>query len=156
MAKYPLEPLARLREGKAEQAARALAGSVRTREGATRGVRAAEVRRDAHGAAVSAVHRGELEALAKGELHARDLARTDAWGVRVGAEKAALAGVVERAQATETKAREDENAAQRALTSRQADAQVVDGHRRRWEGEVSRRLEAREEEASFEAWRPKR
>jgi hypothetical protein len=156
MAKYPLEPLARLRDDKAGQAARALAGSVRAREGAARGVRAAEVRRDAHVAAVSAVHTGELEALAKGELCARDLARSDAWGVRVGAEKAALAGVVERARATETKARADEAAAQHLLTSRQADAKVVDGHRRHWEGEVARRLEAREEEASFEAWRPKR
>jgi hypothetical protein len=156
MAKYPLEPLARLRQEKAEQAAQALAESVRKREGATRGLRAAEVRRDAHGAAVSTARQAELLALAKGELRALDLARTDAWGVRVAAENAAHKGMVERAQAAEAQARGQETSARQALSSRQADAEVVVGHRRRWEGEATRLQAAREEEAAFEAWRPKR
>ena len=154
--RYPLEPLARVRAGRADEAARALAGTVRVREHASRVVQAAEARRVAHGSAAGAVRERELASLARGDLRAADLARADAWSFRVQAEKAALEGAAERARAEESKAREGEKAAQVTLASRQAEAEVVAGHRQRWQNERSRRLEAREEEASFEAWRPKR
>ena len=154
--RYPLEPLARLRDGKAEEAAQALAGSVRAREEASLAVRAAEARRDAHGSAAAAVRERERATLARGELRAADLARADAWSFRVAAEKIALGAAVESARAGESKAREGEKSAQGTLAARQAEAEVVAGHRRRWEGERSRRLEAREEEAPFEGGRPKR
>jgi hypothetical protein len=154
--RYPLEPLIRLRDGKAGEAARALAESVRVREEATRVVRAAESHRDAHGASVAAVKERERASLLRGDLRAADLGRGDAWSLRANAEKTALEAAVGRARADETKASDGAKAAQADLAARQAEAEVVAAHLRRWEGERSRWLEAREEEASFEAWRPKR
>ena len=156
MAKYPLEPLAFLREKKADQAGRALAGAVLERERAGRAVRATEQRREAHVRAAVQTRAAERAALGRGELRVADLAREDAWRLRAEAEAAALAAAVGRARAAEAKAGEDVRAAQESLASRRADVNVVARNRAQWEGERARRTEAREEEASFEAWRPKR
>jgi hypothetical protein len=156
MAKYPLEPLLALREKKVESATSELAGAMRGREAAARTLRAAEVRRDAQAQAAARIRAVELEALAKGELCARDLARVDAWGVRVAAERAALAASVDRAATADRAAREVEGEARGALAVRHADAQVAEAHHERWTEERRKTVEAREEEASAEAWRPKR
>jgi hypothetical protein len=156
MPKYPLEPLAALREKKVERATTELAGALRTREAAARTLRTAEARRDAQEQAAARVRAAELEALAKGELRARDLARVDAWGVRAGAERAALVTIVDRAATAEGTAREAEAQAQASLVVRHADARVVEVHRERWNEERRKDLEARDEQASEEAWRPKR
>jgi hypothetical protein len=156
MAKYPLEPLASLREKKADEAGRALATAVAERERAGRALRAAEQRREAHARAVERVRTEESKALGRGELRAADLARADAWRLRTNAEAATLAGAVERALAAETKATQEVRAAQGGLALRRAEVNVVASGRARWEAERARHAEAREEEASFEAWRPKR
>jgi hypothetical protein len=156
MPKYPLEPLAELREKKADEAKRRLAEAVRKREAAARTLRAAEMRREAQARAVLAVRKAELEALARGELRAQDLARADAWAIRAAAERKVLGGAVDRAASAEAKARDDERAAQGAMATQRAEVRVVTLHRARWDDQRLRGLEAREEEAASEAWRPKR
>jgi hypothetical protein len=153
MPKYPLEPLAELRKKKVEEASLAVAEAARKREAAARALRGAEARREAAARAASAVRTAELEALSRGDLRARDLARAHAWAARAAAEQEALAGVVRRAGAVEAQAREHERTMQGTLTSRSADARVVDGHRERWNDGQRRGVEAREEEALSEAWR---
>jgi hypothetical protein len=155
MPKYPLEPLAALRARRAEAAALELAGAIRDREAAARTLRVAELRRDGHARVVSAVRGAERDALGRGELCARDLARADAWGIRAALERQLLAGAVGRAETAAASASAHEREAQEAVASRRADAHVVAGHRARWNEGERRRVEAREEEASSEAWRPK-
>ena len=156
MPKYPLEPLAELRKKKVEEATQALADAVRKREAAARALRGAEVRREAAARAATGVRTAELEALGRGDLRARDLARQHAWAARAAAEQEALAAVVRRAGAAEAKARDHEQEVQGTLASRSADARVVTGHRERWNEEQRRGVEAREEEALSEAWRRQR
>jgi hypothetical protein len=156
MPKYPLEPLAALREKKVDEAAHALAAAQQHRQRAEGERHAAELRREGHARAVAAVYEVERAALAEGALRASDLARSDAWALRVAAEGAALARDVGRAAELEAKAQEAEEAARSRASLRQAEAQVVAGHRARWEAEHLRNREARDEEASFEAWRPDR
>ena len=156
MPKYPLEPLVALREKKVEEAATELAEAIRRREAAGRALRAAEARREAQARVVAGIRGAELEALSEGRLRARDLARTDAWGARAAAERDALTAAVQQAGAAEAKAREGEGEAKAGVTARRAEARVVEAHRERWDDDRRRGLEAREEEASAEAWRPKR
>jgi YscO-like protein len=156
MPRYPLEPLAELREKKAEEATTALGDALRQHEAATKSVRTAEVRRDGHARDVAERRKAELAALGRGELHARDLARADAWSARVASERATLDAAVDRALTAEGKAAERAHAAHEEVASRHADVKLVDGHRERWEDENRRRAEAREEEASADAWRPRR
>jgi hypothetical protein len=156
MPKYPLEPLVALREKKVEEAATELAEAMRRREAAGRALRAAEARREAQARVAAGIRGAELEALSEGRLRARDLARTDAWGVRAAAERDALTAAVQRAGAADAKAREGEGEAKAGVAARRAEARVVGAHRERWDDDRRRGLEAREEEASAEAWRPKR
>jgi flagellar biosynthesis chaperone FliJ len=156
MPRYPLEPLADLREKKADEATAALGEARRRQEAAARSVRAAEVRSEGHARDAAERRKAELAALARGELHARDLARADAWGVRIAAERAALETAVDSAQRTETRAAEGVEAARDEAAARHTDAKLVEVHRQRWEDENRRRAEAREEEASADAWRPRR
>jgi hypothetical protein len=153
--KYPLEPLAGLREHQADEAVRGLASAVRAREEATRARVAAQARRDEHLQDAARVCAAEGEALTRGELTAADLARADAWAVRVAADRAALEAGIRQAHAAETASRDEERAAQAAAAARRADAEVVEKDRARWNAALRRSVEAREEEASFEAWRPK-
>jgi hypothetical protein len=156
MPKYPLEPLAEMRRQKVEEATAALAGAVRKREAAARALRGAEVRRETAARVASRVRTAELEALTRGDLRALDLARAHAWAARTAAEGEALAGVVRRAEAAEAVARDHERDAQGGLATRRAEALLVEGHRDRWNEQHRRGVEAREEEASSEAWRPRR
>jgi hypothetical protein len=156
MPKYPLEPLAAVRKKKVEEATASLAEAVRTREAAARALRGAEIRRDAAARVAAGVRKAELEALARGDLRAHDLARAHAWAARTAVEQEALSGVVRRAVVAEAKARDHEREVQAALASRSADAHVVARHRERWNEDHRRAVEAREEEALSEAWRPRR
>jgi hypothetical protein len=151
--RYALEPLAKLRDEKVDEAARGLATAVRERDAAERTRRAAETRREAHEAAATEVRATEREALQRGELRAVDLALADGWEVRVAAERATLVADVERAGAAESRAREAESQAQRQVAERQADAQVIAKDRARWQDAVRKRVEAKEEEEAAEAYR---
>jgi hypothetical protein len=154
--RYPLEPLAKLREDQAEAAVRGLAKAVAGRDAAERARRSAEERRNAHEAAAERVRRGELEALGRGELRAGDLARAGAWETRVATEGEAMASEVIQARGVEALARDAEHAARTEVATRKAGAQVVDADRARWRDGLRRKAEAKEEEAAEEAFRRER
>ena len=154
--KYPFSQLAALRNKKVDDAANELANKTTARAAAERDRRAAEDRRDAHEAAAARVREGEANALARGELRAADLARANAWEVRIGAESAARVSEVDRARASEAGALEGEQRTRALLTSRRADADVVTKDQARWSHRLRKHAEAKEEEAASEAWRPKR
>jgi hypothetical protein len=153
---YPLEPLANLRECQVDDAVRGLATAVSQREAAARRTRAVALAAESHGAAVDGVKRAEREALGRGELTAGDLAHAHAWGLRMEAERAALAAEQERARAAESAAGEVEGRSREELARRRADADVVAKDRARWETGQRKRADAKEEEAMAEAFRPKR
>jgi hypothetical protein len=154
--RYPLEPVAELRESKVDHAVRGLAVAIAGRDEAERGRRAAEDSRVSHDTAASGVRSAEADALARGELSVADLARADAWEVRVAAERAALTAEVDRTRAAEGRARAGEETARGEVASRRADARVIENDRARWTDAQRRQAEANEEEAASEAWRPKR
>ena len=154
--KYPLLPLSELRDRKIGEASGVLAAMVRAKDAAAARLRGALLRREGHAQVVAGMGKAELEALGRGELRARDLALADAWGVRTTAEQGALSSAVREAQAADAKALANRREAQSTVASRCADAQVVARHRARWDETRRRALEASEEEATFEAWRPGR
>jgi hypothetical protein len=152
--KYPLEPLAELRARRVDEAVGDLAAATRERDAAERRRLAAEREREAHDVGVERVRSAEAEALAQGGLRAADMAQAAAWEARVGAERDALASGVERARGEEAGARAGEGRAIDEVASRRAEARVVANDQARWDGVERKRAEAREEEASSEAWRP--
>jgi hypothetical protein len=154
--RYPLEPLAELRDRRVDQAVHELAASIAGRDEAERSRRAAEESRSSHNSAAQRARVAEADALARGELRVSDLARADAWELRVAAERAALTAEVDRARGAEHRAREGEHAARGEVASRQADAEVIEKDRARWADAQRRQSDARDEEAASEAWRPKR
>jgi hypothetical protein len=156
MPKYPLEPLAELRQKKVDEATAALAEAVGRHDAASSALRGAEFRRDAAAHAAANVRTAELDALARGDLRVRDLAQEHVWAARAAREQESLEAVVRRAAETEATARDRQNDAQQALGMRSADARVVEGHRDRWNEANRRGVEAREEEAWSEAWRQRR
>ena len=153
--KYPLEPLAELRDRRIDAAVGELAGAVREREKAERARAEAEQRRTSHEAASAEVRRGEADALARGELRAADLTRGGAWELRIAAERAKQDETVDRARGEEGRAIAGEKDAKGKVASAEADAKVVSRDREKWNDAVRRREEAREEEAAAEAWRRK-
>jgi hypothetical protein len=154
--RYPLEPVAELREAKVDQAVRGLAVAIAQRDQAERSRCAAEESRASHDAGAQLVRSAEAHALARGELRVSDLARAGAWELRVAAERAELMAEVDRARGAEGRAREGEATARGEVASRQADAQVLEKDRARWADAQRRLAEAKDEEAASEAWRPKR
>jgi len=153
--RYPLEPLAKLREDQAGAAVRGLAAAVAGRDAAERARRLAEQRREAHESASTRVRETEQEALARGELRVGDLARAGAWETRVASEGETMASAVERARSTETRARAVEQSAQGDVATRKAAVEVVGADRARWQDAHRKKADAREEEAAEEAFRRK-
>jgi hypothetical protein len=151
--RYPLEPLAKLREEQVDAAVRGLAAAVEGRNVAERARRTVEHRQDAHTAAASHVRVAEGEALERGELRAADLARAGAWETRVASEREAIASDVERAHLAETRARDAEHTAQGDVAARKAGAEVVAADQTRWREALRKKGEAKEEEAAEEAFR---
>jgi hypothetical protein len=154
--KYPLEALARARGAKVDSAVQSLAGAVRVREGAERDRQVAEARKDEHERVAHEVKAAERAALERGERSAADLARENAWAIRGAAERDALRASLEKARAAESAAESGQAGAQREVGARRADAKVVDAHRQGWEGARRASANAADEEASAEAWRPRR
>lgn len=152
--KYPLEPLAEVRDKKVDEAAGNLATTARERDAAKRRRLATEQKREAHASAAERVRTAEANALERGALRALDLAHADAWESRVAAEREKLASDVEHARADEERAHVAEEGARCELVSRTAEAHVVTKDRARWQDALRKRAESKEEEASSEARRP--
>jgi hypothetical protein len=156
LSKYPLEPLLRLRDRRVDVAAGELGRSTRALEEASRTRAAAQEACSRHHEAAADQRRVEGTALAAGELRAGDLAVAEAWGLRVEAEARALQGHTDAARADETRAEAHEREAKARLADRKVEAEQVHKHRARFDDARKKVAEARDEEASFEAWRPKR
>lgn len=154
--KYPLDPLLRLRDRQVELTAGELARSARAREDAERAHAAAELAQAQHRAAAAEMRAKEHDALARGELRAVDLATGEAWGLRVQGEDRILEGRAHATRENEAQAQAREREAKARLADRKVDAEIVHKHRGRFDEIQRRGAEARDEEASFEAWRPKR
>jgi hypothetical protein len=153
--KYPLEPLARLRTYKVDEAARELASAVRAREAAERRRHLAEGRRAEHDAMAAGVRASELDALMRGDRTAADLAQAGSWEVAIGVEQDRLTGEARQSQVDEVQSVDGLQRAHARVVSSQADAELVARDRTRWDAGEKQAREARDEEASFEAWRPR-
>jgi len=153
--KYPLDPLAKLREQHVDEATRELAEAVRAREAAEQRTRLAERERATAEERARLVREAERAKLEGGELKVADLQRADAWSVAVDEEQKQLAERVARASAVESDARTGEAQQRATVATRKADAQVVEKDRAKWTEKVHKDAQAREEEEAQEAWRPK-
>jgi hypothetical protein len=148
--RYPLEPLVELRERRAQEATKELAGAVVEREKAERVRAGAEGRRASHEAQARAVREVEADALSRGDLRVADLARADAWELRVASERAKHEEAVSRAHEEEGRSRESEKEARGRAVMKHADAEVIKKDRARWRETERKRGEAKEEEAASE------
>lgn len=155
-SKYRLELLVGFRDRRVDLAAGDHARSIRALAGAERTRATAEHAQREHREAAAALRCDEQTALAKGELRVADLAAGEAWGVRVESEDRVLRDRAEAARADEAKAQSDAERARTNLAERKVDADLVHKDRSRFDELQRKAIEARDEEASFEAWRPKR
>jgi hypothetical protein len=149
--KYPLEPLAKLRDQRVDDAERDLAGAVGARERAEGERSRAEQRARAHAEQARVLREAEAAALGRGELTVADLERLGAWERGVAADGETLARAVAERRAAEDGARDGERKAMEQVAARMADARVVERDRERWEDGDRKRAEAKEEEAAEEA-----
>jgi hypothetical protein len=154
--KYPLDPLKRLREDRADGAARELGAKVRVREGAEADKARAEAKRLEAEQAATQARAAERAALERGELKVADLARQDAWSVAVQMEKRTLEQAAAAAEQKAQLARSEETAARVVLGEKKAEAEVLVRDQSRWTDAQRKAREAAEEEEAAEAWRPKR
>jgi YscO-like protein len=153
--KYPLDPLAKLREQHVDEASRELAAAARARETAEQRTRLAEREKDAAEESARAVREAERAKLEGGELTVADLQRADAWGVAVAEETKRLEERVARAITAESEARTGEAQHRTTVATRKADAGVVEKDRAKWTEQARKDALGREEEEAEEAWRPK-
>jgi hypothetical protein len=154
--KYPLESLAAHRARQVEGAVEGLATAVHQRERAEQQRHAADQRKVELDARAARVLGHEREGLERGELRAEDLAHAHAWQLRHDSEVARAEEERRRTLAAEVDATQAETAARRHVAERRADADVVEKDRERWAAGRRKQLEAKEEEAMAEAFRPKR
>jgi chromosome segregation ATPase len=154
--KYPLDPLLKLRERQVDAATQKLAEAVGARQAAEKKREAAEAAKAKAEDRARELREKERDALEKGGLRAGDLHAGRAWEFAVEEERRRLAQQVDAASQGEKKARDTERGAQHDLASREADAEVVDQDKERFETKRKQAELAKEEEAANEAWRPKR
>jgi hypothetical protein len=154
--KYPLAFLSRFRDRQVDLTVGELARATRALKGAKQTHAAANEAQAKHREEAADMRAVEREALTRGELRAADLATGDAWGLRVQAEDHVLQGHADAARAKEGQAQSVERAARARLANRKVDADIVHKHRAHYDETQRKAAEARDEEASFEAWRPKR
>jgi colicin import membrane protein len=153
--KYPLDPLARLREKRVGDATRLLSDAIRARQEAERAEDAAQARRDDAVKDARATEDGEERALKSGELRAEDLARGAAWKLRAEAERAELDERLAKALSETRGAQVREVGAQDGVARARADAEVVARDRAKWEEAGRKKDEAAEEDSVDEALRGK-
>jgi hypothetical protein len=151
--RYPLDPLARLREKGVDDATKLLADAIRAREAAQRLEAAALARHDAAEENARVVIEGEEAALDRGELRTADLAMGAAWRARDERERAVLERRLARAVEGTEAASTVEQGAKGAVLNAHAQAEVVARDRTKWEGAERKRSGAAEEEAAAETFR---
>jgi colicin import membrane protein len=150
--KYPLNPLLKLRERQVEGATAELAKAITAREVAEAARVEAEQAEARAEAEAQAVRDAEANALERGELRAGDLHRAQAWEMGVAADQKRLEASVATAEQREAGAKDQEDAARRDLATREANAQVVEKDKSRFDDKSERVAAAKEEEAAAEAF----
>ncbi len=148
--KYPLEPLVKLRQRQVDGATEKLAYAIAERESAQRKRRAAEDERVRVDQAASAVRSAERDALEEGALRAGDLQRAQTWEIGIGEQKKRLAQQIATASQEEERAHTLEDRARTELASREADAELVDKDKARFDAKSLQLDLAKEEEAAAE------
>jgi hypothetical protein len=154
--KYPLECVAKARGERVQRAELDLAAAAVALRAADCVRVDAEQRREHHEAVAGRVRDRELAELLRGALRVQDLGAADRWASRDAAEGHRLRTEAEAARALAARAASTEHAARADLASRKAEAEVIEHDRSRWRRAQQKKIEAREEEASFEAWRPRK
>jgi hypothetical protein len=154
--KYPLECVVQARGKKVERAERELAAAAGAMQAADRVRAEAELRRDRHEATASHVCGREIDALWRGELRVQDLNAAHQWAMHDAVEDRRLRTEAEQARADSARAASTEQTARTELALRKAEAEVIEHDRSRWRRGQRKKIEVREEEALFEAWRPKK
>jgi len=144
--RYPLDPLARLRAKKVDDAARELGESQRARAAAERSEATAVQVAARLEEEQRAIREGERAALARGELRVEDLMHGGAWELRAREERAQAERNVVKANADAKTARGVERTARETTAARRADAKVIERDRDAWEAGEKKRAEARDEE----------
>jgi hypothetical protein len=148
--KYPLEPLVKLRQREVDGATEKLAHAIAERESAERKRLVAEKERERADEVASLVRNDERSALEKGTLRAGDLQRAQAWEIGVGEQRKRLIQQVSTASQDEERAHALEDTARTELATREADAEVVDKDKTRFDAKSAQLDLAREEEAAAE------
>ncbi|MGA2447601.1 MAG: hypothetical protein ABTD50_02870 [Polyangiaceae bacterium] len=151
--KYAHEALATLRDLRADQALARLATAIGQRVSAERALLECEQRRTAYDANVARLGATEASELAHGRLRAADLARANAWNLRVSTEREALEAERTRALARQRAAADAERGAHDKAIACLGDARLVQEDRQRWTERVRALAEAAEDEARAETWR---
>ena len=150
MAKYPLEPLVRVRANEVDDAARALADAVAVRVAAETRLAESEAAEARFLVMAAEVTRKESLAFASGVLRAADLAQGCAFERGVSLEHQSLGEVVRAAAKTLADAQADEERARAKLADRKAHAKAVDRDREKFVAAERRLADAKEDEVAEE------
>jgi hypothetical protein len=148
--KYPLEPVAKVREARTDDAGAALAGALRGEERAAADRRVREEERKRHEEAVRATESAEQARLERGELTAADLLHGAAYQAAAAVEQKRLAGRVTDAAQKEREARVLVDQRRASLARAKQESEVVERHRDEWQAEGVRAELAAEELAAEE------
>jgi len=149
-AKYRLEPLAQARRASVEKASRALAEATANRQ--TAELARTRVELEAERARAEVLRIRSEERGPEKILRAEDLVASDTWEIRAETERLQRERRLEVAKANESKEALREAAARAVVEKRQAEAQVVEKDRARFEIREAKEAEARQEVEADEAW----
>lgn len=150
MAKYPLEPLARVRATEVDDAARALAAAVEVRAAAESRLAESQHAENRFLAMAAEVAGKESLAFASGVLRASDLAQAKAFDMGVTIEHEAHRERVRVASNALTESLANEERARAHLADRKAHANAVERDREKFVAAERRAMDAKEDEIAEE------
>ncbi len=154
--KYPLEALARVRDGAASRAEKELARETALRAERDESLRAVEAERARHAGGVAEVVAHEVVELEKGRLRVRDLSDLAAFEARADAEAAALDAKAEECRVRVAEAEAAVQARLSQLAKAKAEAKVVAEHEAKWQRSADKKAEEKLEAEAEDAHRGRR
>lgn len=153
MAKYPLEPLARIREAEVDEASHTFAAAVRARLEAASRLAESEAAEARFLEVAAEVARRESLAFASGVLRAGDLEQNAVFEVGVSIEHETYRNAVRSAEAALAEASANEERARALVAEKKAQAEAVERARAKFVAKERRVADANEDEAAEEAIR---
>jgi hypothetical protein len=154
--KYPLEPVQRVRDEKADAKARALAEALRAVEASTALAQRRAQEHAAHERARQELEGDERALLEGGGLKAADLAQQSAWAEAARLELLELARRSDEAAQALIGAHAHADVRRSQLQTARADAKVIAKHREAFDATAQRAALARDDEAAEEAHQARR